>query len=53
MKLLRVGKKNREIVAALDKDGKKRDLSEYIKDLNPENIDFETLNKLKKINFNK
>jgi 2-keto-4-pentenoate hydratase/2-oxohepta-3-ene-1,7-dioic acid hydratase in catechol pathway len=52
MKFLRVGKKNREIVAALDKDGKKRDLSEYIKDLNPDTISFETLARLEKINLN-
>ncbi len=48
MKLLRIGKKNQEIPAALDKNGKYRNLSSVIKDLNPENINFENLEILKK-----
>ena len=52
MKLLRVGNKGKEIVAALDKDNKIRDLSSQIKDLNPKTINFKTLEKLKKINLN-
>jgi len=52
MKLLRVGNKGKEIVAALDKDNKIRDLSSQIKDLNPKTINFKTLQKLKKINLN-
>ena len=45
MKLLRVGEPNKEIVVALDKDKKLRDLSEYIKDLNPYTINENNLNK--------
>ena len=36
MKLLRVGQKGNEKPAALDKDGKIRDISSLAKDLNPE-----------------
>ena len=35
MKLLRVGQKGQEKPAALDKNGKIRDLSDHINDLNP------------------
>ena len=52
MKLLRIGNKGEEIVAALDENKKIRDLSSQIKDLNPKTINFETLEKLKKINLN-
>ena len=51
MKLLRCGNKGSEKPAALDKKGKIRDLSSSIRDLDPENINFETLSKLKKINL--
>jgi 2,4-diketo-3-deoxy-L-fuconate hydrolase len=51
MKLLRIGKPGQEIPAALDNNGKYRNLSSIIKDLNPESINFETLEKLKKINL--
>ena len=51
MKLLRVGEPNKEIVVALDKDKKLRDLSEYIKDLNPYTINENNLNKLQKIDL--
>ena len=51
MKLLRVGQKGKEKPAILDKNGKIRDLSSNIKDLNPESLNFETINKLKKINL--
>ena len=51
MKLLRIGKIGQEVPAAIDKNGKFRNLSSIIKDLNPENINFETFNKLKKINL--
>ena len=40
MKLLRVGNKGEEIVAALDDNNKIRDLSSQIKDLIPETINF-------------
>ena len=47
MKLLRVGELGSEIVAALDSNNVIRDLSDHIKDLNPQTINEETLNKLK------
>ena len=46
MKLLRVGQKGQEKPAALDKDGKIRDISSYISDLNPDHLNFETISKL-------
>ena len=46
MKLLRVGPKGNEKPAALDKESKIRDISSLITDLNPDNINFETLSKL-------
>ena len=51
MKFLRIGKEGQEIPVALDKDGKYRNLSSVIKDLNPESINFETLDKIKDINL--
>ena len=51
MKLLRCGNKGSEKPAALDKEGKIRDLSSSISDFDPQNLNFETLNKLKKINL--
>tara|TARA_B100001175_G_scaffold239513_1_gene205820 strand:+ start:1058 stop:1900 length:843 start_codon:yes stop_codon:yes gene_type:complete len=47
MKLLRVGQKGQEKPAALDKDGKIRDISSHISDLNPDFLNFETISKLK------
>jgi 2-keto-4-pentenoate hydratase/2-oxohepta-3-ene-1,7-dioic acid hydratase in catechol pathway len=49
MKLLRVGELGSETVAALDGNNVIRDLSDHIKDLNPQTINEETLNKLKRI----
>jgi 2-keto-4-pentenoate hydratase/2-oxohepta-3-ene-1,7-dioic acid hydratase in catechol pathway len=46
MKLLRVGVKGKEKPAVLDKKGKIRDLSSHIKDLNSDNVNFETIKKL-------
>ena len=46
MKLLRVGQKGQEKPAALDKDGKIRDISSHISDLNPDQLNFETISKL-------
>ena len=46
MKLLRVGQKGQEKPAALDKDGKIRDISSHISDLNPDFLNFETISKL-------
>ena len=51
MKLLRVGPKGKEKPAVLDKNGKIRDISSHIKDLNPDSLNFETINKLNDINF--
>ena len=47
MKLLRVGEKGKEIVAALDKNKKLRDLSSKINDLNPGTLNFKLLQILK------
>ena len=49
MKLLRVGNKGTEKPAVLDKNGKIRDISSHIKDLNPDNLNFESILKLKNI----
>ena len=46
MKLLRVGEKGKEKPAILDSDGKIRDISSHINDLNPENLNFETISKI-------
>ena len=46
MKLLRVGQKGQEKPAVLDNDGKIRDISSHFKDLNPDNLNFETISKL-------
>jgi len=51
MKLLRCGNKNNEKPAALDKNGKIRDLSSKISDFNPETLNFENLAKLQKIDL--
>ena len=53
MKLLRVGTKGNEKPAILEKNGKIRDLSSQIEDLNPKNLNFETILKLKNINLEK
>jgi len=47
MKLLRVGEKDKETVAALDKNKKLRDLSSKINDLNPKTLNFKLLQILK------
>ena len=52
MKLLRVGDFGREIPAIIDNQNKIRDLSKVVKDFNPDNLTFETLNKIKKIDLN-
>ena len=46
MKLLRVGEKGKEKPAILDADGKIRDMSSHINDLNPDNLNFETISKI-------
>ena len=51
MKLLRVSEKEKEKPYELDKNGKIKDLSSYIKDLNPDSLNFETINKINEINL--
>ena len=51
MKLLRVGQFGKEKPGALDKSGKIRDLSQHVTDFNPSTLNFETLEKLKKIDL--
>ena len=51
MKLLRCGSLNKEKPAVLDKNGKIRDISSHIDDLNPQSISLTNLEKLKKINL--
>ena len=46
MKLLRVGEKGKEKPAIIDADGKIRDISSYINDLSPDNLNFETISKI-------
>jgi len=53
MKLLRVGEKGKEVVAALDSKNKYKDLSSIIEDLNPDTINFKLLEKLKEIDLYK
>ena len=51
MKLLRVGNKGSEKPAVLDKDGKIRDISSHVKDLNPDHLNFETISKLQSVDL--
>ena len=51
MKFLRCGPLNKEKPAVLDKNGKIRDISSHIDNLNPQNISFTNLEKLKNINL--
>ena len=53
MKLLRVGEKGQEKVAALDSDNLIRDLSQNVKDLDPNTLNEVTLNKLTQIDLSK
>ncbi len=53
MKLLRVGSKGKERPAVIDKNNKIRDLSSFITDFIPENLNFETISKIKKIDLEK
>ena len=49
MKLLRVGEKGKEKPAILDGDGKIRDISSHVSDLNPNNLNFETISKIQSV----
>ncbi len=53
MKLLRVGSKGKERPAVIDKNNKIRDLSSFITDFIPENLNFETISRIKKIDLEK
>ena len=49
MKLLRLGEPRKEKPALIDKDGNFRDLSSVINDLDPNTLNFETIEKIKKV----
>ena len=51
MKLLRLGNSGNEKPAIIDKDGNYRDLSTIVEDFNPNTLNFETIEKIKKTNF--
>ena len=51
MKLLRVGELGKETPAVIDDDNKIRDLSEIVEDFNSVNLNFETLENIKKTNL--
>ena len=53
MKLLRIGEIGSEKPALIDNQNKYRDLSSIIKDLNPDTLNFETLDKIKNIDASK
>jgi len=53
MKLLRVGNIGSEKPALIDYENKYRDLSSIINDLNPDTLNFQTLEKIKSINVSK
>ena len=51
MKLLRVGAKGSEKPAVLDKEGKIRDISSHVSNLNPDNLNFGTISKIQGLNL--
>jgi 2,4-didehydro-3-deoxy-L-rhamnonate hydrolase len=51
MKLLRVGEPKKEIPAILDIENKIRNLSDYIEDFNPKNLNINTINKINDIDL--
>ncbi len=53
MKLLRIGEIGQEKPAIIDSENKYRDLSTIIKDLSPETLNFETLEKIKTADLSK
>ena len=53
MKLLRIGETGSEKPALIDSQNKYRDLSSVIKDLNPDTLNFETLENIKNIDASK
>ena len=52
MKLLRVGEHGKEIPAIIDNQNNFRNLSNILKDFTPENLNFENLDKIKKLDLN-
>ena len=53
MKLCRIGNFNKEKPSLIDKDNNYLDLSPIIKDFNPETLNFDTLNEIKKTDLSK
>ena len=51
MKLLRIGNLGKEKPVVLDKDGKYRDLTSHVEDLNPNSLNFETFSKIKSLDL--
>ena len=51
MKLIRLGELGKERPALIDKDGIFRDLSSVINDLDPNTLNFETIDKIKKFDI--
>ena len=51
MKLCRIGELGKEKPAIIDSDGSYKDLSGVISDFNPESLNFETIEKIKKLNI--
>ena len=51
MKLCRIGELGKEKPAVIDQDGSYKDLSSVISDLNPESLNFETIENVKKLNI--
>ena len=51
MKLLRIGSLGKEKPVVLDKDGKYKDLSSHIEDLNPNSLNFETFSKIQGLDY--
>ena len=49
MKLLRLGEKGKEKPAIIDSNGKIRDISSHVSDLNPHNLNFETISKIQSV----
>lgn len=53
MKLLRVGEKGKEKPAIIDDQGKIRSLENYINDFDANNLNFETIKKIEKLDLNR
>ncbi len=51
MKLLRVGAKGKERPAVLNSENKIKDISSHIEDLNPDNLNFDTISRLQNIDL--